>query len=231
MGPYKTITCIDFNLDWIWIWSIENKRREGLHDAARKHTHPSYNVIRSLNAQTRCQSNFKQLVERRENEKWMKKLNEPQIHTQIQLVDSTPKFQLFTSISYRVWVLTTCALSVYSFIYLFFWLIFRDLCLHVKLLRIKNTNELDGHQTLNPNEDWCVWTRVIFFSFYFGLFVCLCGIEIERKATIGKLKTKKKIKLHIYWKREKSQTGFISNTCSIYTTVYQYSNKQTHIYT
>lgn len=57
------------------------------------------------------------------------------------------------------------------------------------------------------------------------------SIEIERKATLGKLKTKKKqqqqhqrhthpIRIHthnIYWNRENTETGFIPNTCLIHT--------------
>lgn len=85
-----------------------------------------------------------------------------------------------------------------------------------------------GHQTLNPNEDWCVWTRVIFFFHSFALFIYLCGIEIERKATIGKLKTKKN---STYIGNEKNPKPVLHRTrARFYTTVYHHSSKQTHTY-
>lgn len=127
MGPYKTITCIDFNLDWLWICRIENKRREGLHDTARKHTHPSHKFKRLLNAQTRCQNDFKQLVKRRENEKWMKKLKEP-IHTQIHLVDSTPN----SSCSPQSNIVCECWRRVlFRFIFCFCFGWFSEICVYM----------------------------------------------------------------------------------------------------
>lgn len=86
-----------------------------------------------------------------------------------------------------------------------FQLIFRDLCLHVRLLRRNCQNEFSS-KTLQPNEDWLY------------LNVNAIGFVWHRNRKEGDIRKTKTTKNNSYWKREKPKTGFIQNTCSIYTT-------------
>lgn len=182
----ESYACIDFNFDRLEIKQTTKLGR--LH--ARVNTHPRSVKYNFINVHLML-SIFKQLsrTKKQHQKKWIKE----NVDWNANSVGCTPPYANVQPQSKTI----ACLISSPRFFFLLCCrLIFRDLCVELVSLLRKNCPNEFVNWTLDPNEDWCVWTEMILFGMPWHSIVwhevAWYSIEIERKATLGKLQTTKR---------------------------------------
>lgn len=189
----KRILCV-YRFQFRSNWNQTNNQI-GQIACAREHT-PTVREIRFY----KCAFNVEHFQTIKSNKKSNTKRNESKkmlIETQIQL--AVRRLMPMFNVQPQSKTIACLISSPRFFLFCLVWLIFRDLCVELVSLLRKNCPNEFVNWTLDPNEDWCVWTEMILFGMPLHSIVwhgvAWYSIEIERKATLGKLQTTKREKL------------------------------------